>query len=91
MKSIKDILEPLFGSRPTVTEGFREFTITVPADTNVSRSFFSDTADPNDASGGYFNRDYYAGVDPRVSDASEIVERRKAAGVKYTIIIVEPS
>jgi len=91
VKSIKDILEPLFGSRPTVTEGFREFTITVPADTNVSRSFFSDTADPNDASGGYFNRDYYAGVDPRVSDASEIVGRRKAAGVKYTIIIVEPS
>ena len=90
-KAIRDLLEPIFGARPTMTEGYREFTIHVvlpaPGGATSPRNFWGDLDDADPASGGYMDRDFWGGDDPRLVAARRVLDICRAAGVRANLVV----
>lgn len=94
--AICDMLEPVLGVRPTITEAYRQFTIhvdrlAIEASAGAPRNFWADPLDPDPLTGGYFDRDFWGGEDPRIVAARRILDVMRAAGVRADLQIEEPT
>lgn len=91
-KAVLDLLEPILGVRPTMTEGYREFTIHVGNLPNLNvgaglRNFWGDTDDADRATGAYFDRDFWGGDDARIVAARRVLNVLRAAGVRANLVL----
>lgn len=89
VKAIKDVLEPILGVRPTITEGYREFTVHVealPQGEDFPANFFADEDDPDLTTGAFYDRDFWGGDDPRIVAARRVLDIVRAAGVRANLV-----
>lgn len=90
VKAIKDVLEPILGVRPTITEGYREFTVHVEAlpegEGDFPANFFADEDDPDLTTGAFYDRDFWGGDDPRIVAARRVLDIVRAAGVRANLV-----
>jgi len=97
VKGIRDVLEPVLGFRPEITQAWRQFTVHIPVnqldplEAELQQNFWADILDANNLSGGYFDRNFWHGEDPRIIAARLILFDCRPAGVKATIRIEEPA
>ena len=85
VKAIKDLIEPIFGYRPTVEEGYREFTVVFdPAQAgglDWRTNFYGGAGAADPLRTGFHNRNFWGGDDPRVVAARQVLQFCRATGV----------
>lgn len=91
-KRVLDVAESILGVRPTIVEGYREFTIEVDEGdlpgTLPTNDFWGDDADDDPLdSHSFMDRDFWAGEDPRIGALRSALDFVRATGVAARVTV----
>lgn len=91
-KAIRDLLEPVFGYRPEIEEGYRQFTVLFDVEqaggVEWLRNFWGVPGAADALDTAFMDRDHWGGQDPRVEAARQILDSCRAAGVAANVRII---
>jgi hypothetical protein len=93
---VRAMLLTILGGEVTIVEGYREFTAYWEPDeaaegqSGVDSNFYGEVPSPEPLETGFYDRDFYGGVDPRVVAAGTVLDYFHPVGVRPRIVIGAP-